>query len=116
MALACKEAGVLEFGVEADATPGLRLSRADELDDLGQRGDREEAVEADVGGSQLRDALAGAEGTQFGLAVRRPANSGWSATSVVVPISFSCRAMRTPSLVTTRSGSMKSAPCSIARS
>ena len=38
--------------------------------------------------------------------VRRSANSGWSATSVVPPISFSCRATSTPSFVETRSGSM----------
>ena len=38
--------------------------------------------------------------------MRREANSGWLATSVVAPISFSCRATRTPSLVETRSGSM----------
>jgi hypothetical protein len=37
---------------------------------------------------------------------RRSANSGWSATSVVPPTSFSCRATRTPSFVDTRSGSM----------
>ena len=37
---------------------------------------------------------------------RRSANSGWSATSVVPLISFSCRATRTPSFVETRSGSM----------
>ncbi len=47
--------------------------------------------------------------------VRRPANSGWLATSVVPPISFSWRATSTPSFVETRSGSMKSAPCSAAR-
>jgi hypothetical protein len=46
--------------------------------------------------------------------VRRPANSGWSATSVVPPISFSWRATSTPSRVLTRSGSMKSAPSSAA--
>ena len=39
------------------------------------------------------------------LVVRREANSGWSATSVVPPISFSWRATRTPSFVDTRSGS-----------
>jgi hypothetical protein len=37
-----------------------------------------------------------------------------SAASVVDEISFSCRAMSTPSFVDTRSGSMKSAPISIA--
>ena len=37
---------------------------------------------------------------------RRSANSGWLATSVVPPISFSWRATSTPSLVETRSGSM----------
>ena len=37
---------------------------------------------------------------------RRAANSGCFATSVVPPISFSCRATSTPSLVMTRSGSM----------
>ena len=42
--------------------------------------------------------------------VRRSANSGWSATSVVPEISFSWRVTRTWSLVDTRSGSMKSAP------
>jgi hypothetical protein len=36
----------------------------------------------------------------------RSANSGWSATSVVPPISGSWRATSTPSLVETRSGSM----------
>jgi hypothetical protein len=40
------------------------------------------------------------------LVVRRDANSGWSATSVVPPISFSWRATSTPSFVETRSGSM----------
>jgi hypothetical protein len=39
------------------------------------------------------------------LVVRRPANSGRVATSVVPEISFSCRATSTPSLVETRSGS-----------
>src|SRR5690606_38546205 len=38
--------------------------------------------------------------------VRRSANSGLWATSVVPPISFSWRATRTPSWVATRSGSM----------
>jgi hypothetical protein len=38
--------------------------------------------------------------------VRRLANSGWSATSVVPEISFSWRATSTPSFVETRSGSM----------
>ena len=37
--------------------------------------------------------------------VRRAANSGREATSVVPEISFSCRATRTPSFVGTRSGS-----------
>jgi hypothetical protein len=37
---------------------------------------------------------------------RRDANSGCDATSVVMPISGSCRATSTPSLVITRSGSM----------
>jgi hypothetical protein len=50
------------------------------------------------------------------LVVRRPANSGWEATSVVPPISFSCRATSTPSDVDTRSGSMKSAHWAIASS
>jgi hypothetical protein len=45
--------------------------------------------------------------------VLRSANS--SPTSVVPPISFSWRAMRTPSFVETRSGSTKSAPISAAR-
>jgi hypothetical protein len=40
------------------------------------------------------------------LVVLRLANSGWSATSVVAVMSFSCRATRTWSLVETRSGSM----------
>ena len=44
------------------------------------------------------------------LVVRRPANSGWSATSVVPEISFSWRATSTPSFVETRSGSMYWAP------
>ena len=39
---------------------------------------------------------------------------GGAATSIVPPISFSWRAMSTRSLVMTRSGSMKSAPCSMA--
>ena len=42
--------------------------------------------------------------------VRRSANSGWEATSVVPLISFSWRATSTPSFVLTRSGSMTSAP------
>jgi hypothetical protein len=50
------------------------------------------------------------------LVALRSANSGWSATSVVPPISFSCRATRTPSFVETRSGSITSAPIRIARS
>ena len=48
--------------------------------------------------------------------VRREANSGRSATSVVSEISGSWRATRTPSLVETRSGSMKSAPMRAASS
>ena len=40
------------------------------------------------------------------LVVLRLVNSGWSATSVVPPISGSCRATSTPSFVVTRSGSM----------
>jgi len=48
--------------------------------------------------------------------VRRSANSGRAATSVVPPISFSWRTTSTPSRLMTRSGSMKSAPCSMARS
>ena len=50
------------------------------------------------------------------LVVRRAANSGWTATSVVPPISFSWRATSTPSLVLTRSGSTKSAPWAMASS
>ena len=50
------------------------------------------------------------------LLVRRAANSGRLATSVVAEISFSCRATRMPSWVGTRSGSMKSAPSSMASS
>jgi len=50
------------------------------------------------------------------LTVFRAANSGRAATSVVSEISFSWRAIRTPSLVATRSGSMKSAPKPIASS
>ncbi len=50
------------------------------------------------------------------LAVRRSANSGRDATSVVPEISFSCRATSCPSRVDTTSGSMKSAPSSIASS
>lgn len=42
--------------------------------------------------------------------VRRSANSGRRATSVVPPISFSCRTTRTWSFVGTRSGSIQSAP------
>ena len=42
--------------------------------------------------------------------VLRSANSGWSATFVVPPISGSCRTTSCPSFVETRSGSMKSAP------
>ena len=42
--------------------------------------------------------------------VRRAANSGWSATSVVALISGSWRATSLWSFVETRSGSMKSAP------
>jgi hypothetical protein len=40
------------------------------------------------------------------LVVRRLANSGWSATSVVAPMSGSWRATSWPSFVNTRSGSM----------
>jgi hypothetical protein len=50
------------------------------------------------------------------LVVRRSANSGCNPTSVVAEISGSCRATRTWSLVETRSGSMKSAPMSMASS
>jgi hypothetical protein len=46
--------------------------------------------------------------------LRALAIGNFVATSVVPPISFSCRAMRTPSVVETRSGSMKSAPISAA--
>ncbi len=49
------------------------------------------------------------------LVVWRSANSGWAATSVVSAMLFSWRATSTWSLVATRSGSMKSAPSSIAR-
>jgi len=48
------------------------------------------------------------------LVALRDANSGWLATSVVPEMSFSCRATRRPSRVDTTSGSMKSAPRSIA--
>ena len=47
--------------------------------------------------------------------LRRAAIGNFVAASVVPPISFSCLAMSTPSLVETRSGSMKSAPISAAR-
>ena len=82
---------------------------------------------ARVVGAHLREPLLGAQRLELGevkssvnqpvtarpsmvLVVLRSANSGWAATSVVPPISFSCRATSTPSLVDTRSGSMKSAP------
>jgi hypothetical protein len=42
--------------------------------------------------------------------VRRSANSGRSATSVVPEISFSCRTTSTPSRETTTSGSTASTP------
>ena len=48
--------------------------------------------------------------------VRRPANSGRSATSVVPPISFSWRTTSTPSRVKTMSGSTASAPSASASS
>jgi hypothetical protein len=71
----------------------------------------------------VRDALLRPERLQFGqrevfgkppsigtpsivLPALRAANSGRSATSVVLEISFSWRATNTPSLVITRSGSM----------
>ena len=50
------------------------------------------------------------------LVVFRPANSGWSATSVVPLMSFSCRQTSTWSLVDTMSHSTKSAPSSLASS
>ncbi|MNR31967.1 hypothetical protein D3C85_1495120 [compost metagenome] len=49
------------------------------------------------------------------LVVLRAAKAGWSATSVVPPISFSWRTTNWPSRVMTRSGSIKSAPCSTPR-
>ena len=48
--------------------------------------------------------------------VRRSANSGRSATSVVAEISFSCRTTSTPSFETTMSGSTASTPIARARS
>ena len=50
------------------------------------------------------------------LVVRRPANSGCAATSVVPEISFSCRSTSTPSFVATMSGSTASAPSAKASS
>lgn len=50
-----------------------------------------------------------------GMVLVRPANSGRSATSVLATGLRSWRAISTPSRVDTRSGSMRSAPCSMAR-
>ena len=62
--------------------------------------------------SSVNQPLTEAPSTVF--VARRAANSGRLATSVVPEISFSWRQTRTPSFVATRSGSTKSAPCSIA--
>ena len=64
--------------------------------------------------SSVNQPVRGTPSTVF--VVRRSANSGWAATSVVPPISFSCRATSTPSAVLTRSGSTKSAPWAMASS
>jgi len=50
------------------------------------------------------------------LVTRRSANSGWSATSVVPEISFSCRQTSSASAVLTTSHSMTSAPIRAASS
>ena len=81
--------------VRAERQPLLRAQRLD----LGER---------EVLGEPAGDRLA-VDGLGR-LAIRETS----SATSVVPPISFSCRAISTPSFVETRSGSMKSAPISAA--
>jgi hypothetical protein len=90
------------------------------------------AVVLRVAGTQLRQPLAGSQGLDLGQGevLGEPAGDllavdglgrlavgelGTPPTSVVPPISFSWRAIRWPSLVGTRSGSMKSQPWSMAR-
>ena len=108
--------------------------RAGQVDDLGERQDAEPAVVGGVERPQPRHPLDGAQGAQLGerevlgepagqlLAVDLLGASGGrrtpggAATSVERDSSFSWRATSTPSRVTTRSGSMRSAPRSMASS
>ena len=114
---------VLGLRVDADlAVQLLRQPRA-QVEHLLERRDLELAVVPRVLRARLRDPLLGAQRLELlerevlgepagggtpssSLVVLRSANSGWSATFVVPPISGSWRATSTPSLVETRSGSM----------
>ena len=100
----------------------LGIGCGHELQDFFERRDLEYAVVTRIRAPQLRQPLARAQGFSSASVkssvnqpesgwpstvrvVRRAANSGCDATSVVPPISFSCRTTRAPSRVITRSGS-----------
>ena len=79
------------------------------------RSERQPLVRAERLDLREREVLGEPPGDRLAVDRLRRLRSGKrSATSVVPPISFSWRAMRTPSFVETRSGSMKSAPISTA--
>ena len=59
-------AGVLGFGIDADAAAGACRRRLGQCDDLVKGRDRLLAVEGRIGGAQLRQTLTGAQRLQFG--------------------------------------------------
>jgi len=122
---------VLRLRIDADRPVVLLRLALRERDDLLERRDLELAVERRVLRPQRRQPLARTQRLELGEreVLGEPAGDRdavddlgrlaacelrWADTSVVPEMSFSWRATRTPSRVDTRSGSMKSAPSSIA--
>jgi len=116
---------VLGFRVHTDprATATLPIRIGSQLHDFIEGGDGESSVKSTVPRPQFRQPFPRAQvlisamvkssvnqpvvvSPSMTWVRRRSANSGCCATSVVPPISFSCRATNTPSRVITRSGSM----------
>ena len=124
--------GLLELGEHPDGARAGGVPAGD-VHDLGEGEDAPAAVVGGVQRPQLGQPLHGAQRAQLGegevlgepagtgpsstsLVVRRAAELGRAAMSVDQESSLSCRTIRAPSRLMTRSGSISSAPRSIASS
>jgi hypothetical protein len=102
--------GVLGLRIDADPAAQLLRQPRPQVEDLLERGDLEQPVVEGVARVKSWVNQPVVDTPSSSTVRRRSANSGCADTSVVPPISGSCRATSTPSLVDTRSGSTKSAP------